>query len=52
MQKKFKKILWSGKHIDSGFIAYLDLFQTRREALKCFKGCCDYKVVKVELKEL
>lgn len=50
--KKFNRILWSGKHVNSGCIAYQNIFSTKREAVQCFKGFPGYKVVKVNLKEI
>jgi hypothetical protein len=49
---KFKKILWAGKNTDDGSIAFNWMYNRRWEAVDRFKEYDDYKIVKVELREI
>lgn len=50
--KKYKRILWSGKNKESGLIAYGEIYQTKKEAIKCFKLYTGYRIVKILIKEV
>ncbi len=49
---KFRKVLWAGKNIEDGSIAFNWMYNSKKEALETFKGHEDYKIVRVVLMEV